>query len=51
MVTEKLGKAGEEAVKAAIKEFAVQFGEEMAGRVEGFGEVDFDRLPERIGKN
>jgi len=47
VVIEELGQKGKEAIKAAMKEFAVQFGEETAGIVEGFGEVDFDRLPEK----
>jgi hypothetical protein len=51
VVVEELGQKGREAVNAAMKEFAGQFGEETAGIVEGFEEVDFDRLPERIGKN
>ena len=45
VVVNELGEVGKEAITAALKEFAKQFGEEAARIVEGFGDVDFDQLP------
>ena len=46
VIIEDLGGAGKEAISAALKEFTDQYGEEAARIVEGFGDVDFDNLPE-----
>jgi hypothetical protein len=44
VLLEELGEVGQEAVKAAMQEFAGRFGEEAARIIEGYREEDFNQL-------
>ena len=46
VLTEELGDAGQEAVRAALDEFAARFGDEAAQIVLSYQETDFDQLPD-----
>jgi hypothetical protein len=45
-LTEELGEAGQEAVRAALDEFAARFGDAATQIVLSYQETDFDQLPE-----
>jgi hypothetical protein len=49
VVVEELGEMGQRAVDEALAEFARHHGQEAARTVAGYGDTDFDRLPESPG--
>jgi hypothetical protein len=49
VVVEALGGTGQRAVDEALAEFARHHGREAARKVAGYGDTDFDRLPESPG--
>jgi hypothetical protein len=46
VVVESLGRQGEEAMSAALADFAAQYGQDAAQIIESYQNLDFDRLPE-----